>query len=161
DSHRKSRRAGMRDARIAVARRLQQGRESSGGMHVVIDNQYASGALAQLPGLCQRMRGHDSCSTKAHGTRVLVARFEALDLPLGFIARDAVRLFNLIRKTRAPARNHVEVTGGEPPPVCVHFAPELLPVDLRGIPVHLGLLSPCGPAVAGELVAALGSRPGV
>src|SRR2546429_6406418 len=85
-------------------------------------------------------------STKARGARVLVARFEALDLPLGFVACDAVRLFNLIRKTRAPARNHVEVTGGKPPPVRVHLALELLPVGLRGIPVHLSLLGPRGPA---------------
>src|SRR6266849_5261005 len=63
-------------------------------------------------------------STKAHGTRVVVARFEALDLPLGFVAGDAIRLGDLVRKTRAPAGNHVEVTGAEPPPVCVHLAPE-------------------------------------
>src|SRR5205823_8688754 len=85
-------------------------------------------------------------STKARGARVLVARFEALDLLLGFVACDAVRLFNLIRKTRAPARNHVEVTGGKPPPVRVHLALELLPVGLRGIPVHLSLLGARGPA---------------
>src|SRR5204862_390787 len=85
-------------------------------------------------------------STKARGARVLVARFGALDLPLGFVACDAVRLFNLIRKTRAPARNHVEVPGGKPPPVRVHLALELLPVGLRGIPVHLSLLGPRGPA---------------
>src|SRR5947208_8738472 len=84
------------------------------------------------------------CSTKAHRARVLVARFEALDLLLGYVACDAVRLFNLIRKTRAPARNRVEVTAGKPPPVCVHLAPELLPVGLRGIPVHLSLLCPRG-----------------
>jgi hypothetical protein len=48
-------------------------------------------------------------STKTHGTRVLVARFEALYLPFGFVARDAIRLLNLARKTRAPARNQVEV----------------------------------------------------
>src|SRR5207253_575051 len=83
-------------------------------------------------------------STKAHGARVLVARFEALDLPLGYVSCDAIRLFNLIRKTRAPARNRVEVTGGKPPPVRVHLALELLPVGLRGIPVHLSLLSPRG-----------------
>src|SRR5207253_5880668 len=33
---------------------------------------------------------------------------------------------------------------GKPPPVCVHLAPELLPVGLRGIPVHLSLLCPRG-----------------
>src|SRR5207248_3766287 len=86
------------------------------------------------------------CSTKARGARVLVARFEALDLPLGYVTCDAIRLFNLIRKTRAPARNRVEVTGGKPPPVRVHLALELLPVGLRGIPVHLSLLGPRGPA---------------
>src|SRR5205823_1946583 len=86
------------------------------------------------------------CSTKARGARVLVARFEALDLLLGYVACDAVRLFNLIRKTRAPDRNRFEVTAGKPPPVCVHLAAELLPVGLRGIPVHLSLLCPRGPA---------------
>src|SRR5207253_1346556 len=65
DGESKSRRAGVRDARIAVPRRLQQGRESIGGIHVVIDYQYARhtascAAFAELPGLCQRMRGHDS-----------------------------------------------------------------------------------------------------
>src|SRR5437660_12515303 len=88
-------------------------------------------------------------STKAHGARVLVARFEALDLLLGYVACDAVRLFDLIRKTRAPARNRVEVTAGTPPPVRVHLAPELLPVGLRGIPVHLNLpASSCSTTIA-------------
>jgi hypothetical protein len=79
---------------------------------------------------------------------MLVACFEALDLPLGFLARDAIRLSNLIRKARAPARNYVEVNGGEPPPVCVHFVPELLPAGFHKIPVHLQLLGPAGPAIA-------------
>src|SRR5437016_4878145 len=90
-----------------------------------------------------------ACSTKAHRARVLVARFEALDLLLGYVVYDAVRLFNLIRKTRAPARNRVEVTAGKPSPVCVHLAPELLPVGLRGIPVHLNLpASSCSTTIA-------------
>src|SRR5205823_11237958 len=64
DSESKRRPAGVRDARIAVPRRLQQGRESIGGIHVVIDYQYARhtascAAFAQLARLCQRMRGHD------------------------------------------------------------------------------------------------------
>src|SRR5437660_12899770 len=71
-------------------------------------------------------------STKARGARVLVARFEALDLPLGFVACDAVRLFNLIRKTRAPARNAVEATGAEPPPIRAPLPLERLRVGLRG-----------------------------
>src|SRR5207302_3171635 len=76
------------------------------------------------------------CSTKAHRARVLVARFEALDLLLGHVACDAVRLFNLIRKTRAPARNRVELPQVKLPPVAVHFAPERSPVALRVMQVH-------------------------
>src|SRR4030088_2703221 len=80
-------------------------------------------------------------STEAHGTRVLVARFEAPDLTLGFTRRDALRVFNLTRKGRARSRYHVEVIGGEPAPVCMHLAPELQPAGFHEIPVHLGLLS--------------------
>src|SRR5207244_737731 len=60
----KSSRSAVRDARLTVPRRLQHGRESIGGIHVVIDYQYARhtascAAFAQLAGLCQRMHGHD------------------------------------------------------------------------------------------------------
>jgi hypothetical protein len=79
---------------------------------------------------------------KAHRTRMLVARFEALNLPFGFAARDAIRLFNLTRKTRAATCNQVEVSGGEPPPVCVYFVSEALPAGFNEIPVHQTLLSP-------------------
>src|SRR5690348_1223301 len=70
---------------------------------------------------CARTTVH---STKADGTQVLIARFETPDLPLGFLVRDAVGIFDLIAKTCAPARNDVEVNGREPPPVGEHFAPE-------------------------------------
>src|SRR5690349_25167831 len=84
-----------------------------------------------------------ACSTEAHRTRVLVARFEALDLPFGFVARDAIRLFKFTRKTRAVACNQVEMGGGEPAPVCVYFVPEVQPARLHEIPVHQTL--PGGP----------------
>src|SRR5690242_14807947 len=79
-------------------------------------------------------------SAKAHRTRMLVARFEVLNLPFGFVARDAIRLFNLTRKTRAATCDQVEVSGGQPPPVCVHLVPEALPAGLHQIPVHYTLL---------------------
>jgi hypothetical protein len=72
---------------------------------------------------------------------MLVACFETLNLQFGFVAADAIRLFNLTRKTRAAACNSVEVSGGEPPPVCVYFVPEALPAGFHEIPVHQTLLS--------------------
>ena len=65
---------------------------------------------------------------------MLVARFEALNLPFGFVARDAIRLFKFTRKTRAVACNQVEMGGGEPAPVCVYFVPEVQPARLHEIP---------------------------
>src|ERR1700683_1789902 len=97
-------------------------------------------------------------STKAHGTRMLVASFEALDLPLGLLARDAIRLFNLPRKTRAPARNYVEVNAAEPPPVCVYLASELLPAGFHKIPLLLGLPTPAGTAPPRRASVSLSSR---
>src|ERR1700739_2052373 len=75
-------------------------------------------------------------SAKTHGPRVLVTRFEALDLPFGFVARDAIGLLNLARKPRPSPRNHIEVSVGELCPVCVHLAPESLPARFHQIPIH-------------------------
>src|SRR5580765_3466022 len=60
----KSSLAGVRDARITASRRLQQRRQSVGGIDVVIDYQNArhvalGGAFVLRPGLCRRMRAHD------------------------------------------------------------------------------------------------------
>ena len=67
---------------------------------------------------------------------MLVARLEAPDLTLGFIVRDGIRLPKLTRKTGAPAGNQVQMSAREAPPVCLHFAPELLPGGFHEIPVN-------------------------
>lgn len=71
---------------------------------------------------------------------MLIARFEVLDLLLGFVARDAVRLSNPCRKACAATGNKIEVTRGEPPPVCVHLTSESLPGGFHELPVHVSLL---------------------
>src|SRR5579862_804838 len=76
-------------------------------------------------------------SARTHGPRMLVTRFEALDLPFGFVARDAIGLFNRYRKARALARNGIKVRLGQSAPVGAHLAPESLPAGFHKIPVHL------------------------
>src|SRR5260370_28528015 len=81
-------------------------------------------------------------STKTDRTRVRVTQFEALDLPLGLVARNAVRFFNLVREAHAPAGNQIELAGGEHPPICTYFVPEPGPVGFCAIPLHLTLHLP-------------------
>src|SRR5258708_2845515 len=81
-----------------------------------------------------------ACSTKTDWTRLQVPHFKALDLPLGCVGRDAVRLFNLVPEAHTPAGNQIELVGGEHRPVCVYFVPEPGPVGSRAVPIHFSLL---------------------
>jgi len=85
-------------------------------------------------------------STKTDRTRVRVTQLEASDLPLGFVASNAVRLFNLVRKAHAPAGNYIELAGREHRPICMYFVLKPGPFGLCAIPIHLSLLRGPSPA---------------
>src|SRR6185437_10105358 len=75
-------------------------------------------------------------------SRVVVAITvcERVDLPLGFVLGDAVRLLDLPRQLIALAGDEVDVVVGQLPPLLLHLAGELLPVALNAVPVHALLL---------------------
>src|SRR5712691_231377 len=64
----------------------------------------------------------------------------AVDLPLGFVALNAVTLLDPADELGAFALDQIEIIVGELAPLLLHFAFYLLPVSFHAIPVHRRLL---------------------
>src|SRR6266567_1362150 len=64
----------------------------------------------------------------------------AIDLPLGFVAPNAVTLLDPADELGAFALDQIEIIVGELAPLLLHFAFYLLPVSFHAIPVHRRLL---------------------
>src|ERR1700694_5226121 len=64
----------------------------------------------------------------------------AVDLPLGFIALNAVTLLDPADELGALALDQIEIVVGELAPLLLRFAFYLLPVSFHAVPVHRCLL---------------------
>src|SRR5438132_14315546 len=66
----------------------------------------------------------------------LLRRLPGRELLLRLLARQAIRLLDLARELRAPARDRVDLLGSQLPPVPQRVALEMLPVARNAIPLH-------------------------
>src|SRR5437762_13601825 len=80
-------------------------------------------------------------SPAAWSAQVALARFPFVQLLLGLVLADAVRVLDLADQLVALAGDLVQVLVGKLAPLLLHFALRLLPVSCDAIPVHVVPLS--------------------
>ncbi|CAH1654058.1 hypothetical protein CHELA1G11_10725 [Hyphomicrobiales bacterium] len=84
---------------------------------------------------------HISRKSGAPSDPALVGSFEpVIDLPLGFVLRDAIALLQLSGEFRAFTLHDIQIVVGELAPLLLQIPLELLPVTFNAIPIHITLL---------------------